>query len=351
MVEIVDLRKEYEGIKDEIDRKIKKVLESGNFILGEEVENFEREFSKYLNVKYGVGVNSGTDALFLSLVSLGVKEGDEVITVANTAFPTIAAIFMVKAKPVFVDVKDDYNIDVDKIKEKITNKTKVILPVHLYGNPCDMDEIMEIAKENKLKVVEDCCQAHGAEYKNKKVGGIGDVGCFSFYPTKNLGCYGDGGFVITNDEEISEKVRMLREYGSKEKNKFVMKGYNSRLDELQAGILRVKLKYLDKWNNKRRENAKIYNENLENVIKPKENGKHVYHQYVIRSKERDKLKERLESKDIKTLIHYPIPIHLQEVFERGVKLEKTEQFSKEILSLPVHPFLNKEEILEVCDAI
>src|SRR3990167_294344 len=268
MIEIIDLRKEYESIKDEVDNAIKKVLESGNFILGEEVENFEREFSKYLNVRYGVGVNSGTDALFLSLVSLGVKEGDEVITVANT--------------------------DVDKIKEKITNKTKVILPVHLYGNPCDMDEIMEIAKENNLKVVEDCCQAHGAEYRNKKVGSIGDVGCFSFYPTKNLGCYGDGGFVITNDEEISEKVRMLREYGSKEKNKFVMKGYNSRLDELQAGILRVKLKYLDKWNDKRRENAKIYNENLRDVEKPKENGKHVYHQYVIRSKERDKLKERLE---------------------------------------------------------
>jgi len=351
MVEFIDLKKEYESIKDEVDSKVKKVLSSGSYILGEEVKEFEKEFSEYLTVKNGVGVSSGTDAIVLSLAVLGVKENDEVITVSNTAFPTVAAIFSLKAKPVFVDVGNDYNIDVSKIEEKITDKTKVILPVHLYGNSCDMDGIMKIAKENKLKVVEDCCQAHGAEYKNKKVGSFGDLGCFSFYPTKNLGCYGDGGFVSTNDDELNEKVRMLREYGQKEKNKFVMKGYNARLDELQAGILRVKLKYLSEWNNKRRENSKIYNENLKNVELPIENGKSVYHLYVIRSKERDRLMEKLKGKDINTLIHYPIPVHLQEVFENKEKLEKTEQFSKEILSLPMHAFLSEEEILGVCKEI
>jgi len=347
------------SIKDEIDKAIKEVLNSGFFILGKNVEKFENEFSKYCNVKHGIGVASGTDALKIALLACGVKHGDEVITTPLSAIATSFSISYVGATPIFVDVDETYNIDVNKIEEKISKKTKAILPVHLYGNPCDIDIILEIAKEHDLKVIEDCCQAHGAEYKRIKVGSFGDASAFSFYPTKNLGAYGDGGMVLTNNDEISEKVKLLRNYGQKKKYYHLINGFNSRLDELQAAILRVKLKKLEEWNDKRRKNAKIYNELLKKtgVTLPVEKMcvKHVYHQYVIRIKNRDKLQSWLKSKGVMTDIHYPIPIHLQKVYapleiKKG-SLQIVEKFIKEIISLPIYPELKEEQIEKIIQLI
>jgi len=360
-IPLVDLKRQYLSIKKEIDEKIKEVIESTRFILGPNVEAFEKEFANYCGVKHAVGVSSGTDALVLSLKTLGIGSGDEVISVPNTFTSTIDSIYHHNAKPVLVDIdQETYNIDPSKIEEKITNKTKAILLVHLYGQPCDMDPILEIAKEHDLIVIEDACQAHGAEYKGKKTGSFGDVTCFSFYPSKNIGAYGDGGIVVTNNEEIVKKIRMFRNYGQKIKYHHTLIGFNFRLDEIQAAVLRVKLKYLDEWIEKRRENARKYNELLKNISEvttpfEKKSRKHVYYVYVVRCQNRDELIKHLGIKGISTGIHYPVPIHLQESYKfLGLKRGSfpiTEKCSDEILSLPMFPELTEEEIEYVVENI
>jgi len=360
-IPLVDLKRQYYRIKNEVDEKIREVLESGRFILGENVEAFEKEFAGYCGVKYAVGVASGTDALILCLKALGVSNGDEVITVPNTFISTVDAISYNKATPIFVDVEPEtYTINVSDIKQKITERTKVILPVHLYGHPVDMDPLLEIAEEDNLYVVEDACQAHGAEYKGKTVGSLGDIACFSFYPSKNLGAYGDGGIIVTSDEEVAERAKMLRDYGQKEKYKHALIGYNSRLDEMQAAILRVKLKHLDKWIDERRRNAKKYSELLSEIpdMTPpfeKPYAKHVYHCYVIRTKNRNEKQRWLSLKGVSTGIHYPIPIHLQEAYMylnlREGSFPETERCSKEVLSLPMFPEMTEGEIEYVCQCI
>ncbi len=360
MIPFVNLKKQYYSIKDQIDKAIKEVLEGGWFILGQNVNEFEKEFASYCGVKFGVGVGSGTEALHLALLAYGIGQGDEVITVPNTAVPTICAISSANAKPVFVDIEPDtYSIDVSKIEEKITHKTKAILPVHLYGHPADMDPIMEIAKKYSLKVIEDASHAHGAEYKSKKVGSIGNIGCFSFYPTKNLGAYGDGGIVITNDEKIAETIRLLRNYGQIKRDRYLIKGYDSRLDEIQATILRVKLKKLDRWNELRRRNAKVYSQLLDkdqlNLPLEKDYAKHSYYLYVIRYKFRDKLQRFLKSKGIETLIHYPIPVYLQKAYkDLGYKrgdFPVAEKCASEIISLPIDSTLKEHQIETVAKTI
>lgn len=359
MIPFANLKREYAEIREEITQAIYRVLESGQFISGEEVEKFEEEFSRYVGVKYGIGVNSGSDALFLALKALGIGNGDEVITVSHTFISTVDAIVRNGAKPVFVDIEPDtYCMDVTKIEEKITDKTRAILPVHLYGHPANMDPIMELAEKYNLYVIEDACQAHGAEYKDKKVGSIGDIGCFSFYPTKNLGAYGDGGIVVTNSKELAEKLRMLRNYGQPRKYYHDFIGVNSRLDEIQAAILRVKLKHLDEWNERRRNIARLYNEFLEDseMVIPieKEYAKHVYHLYVVRHKDRDIIQKWLQENGIQTQIHYPIPVHKQKAYLNlgyNTYLPVTEKICNEILSLPMHPWLNEDEVSNVAEVI
>ena len=360
-ITFVDLKRQYNSIRAEISHEIEKVLESGRFILGENVEAFEEEFAKYCGVKYGVGVASGSDAITLSLKALGVRQGDEVITAPNTFVATVDAISRNEGKPLFVDIDPEiYTIDVSKIEKKITRKTKAVIPVHLYGHPADMDPIKEIAEKYGLYTIEDACQAHGAMYKNKKVGSLGNVGCFSFYPSKNLGAYGDGGIVVTDDEEIARRIKKLRNYGQSKKYYHDFVGYNSRLDEIQAAILRVKLKHLDKWNEMRRKNARSYNELLRDtseVVTPvkREFVKHVYHLYVIRCKKRNKLQKYLASEKISTGIHYPIPVHLLRAYSHlGLKkgsLFFTEKYADEVLSLPMFPEITSNEIEYVCTKI
>ena len=352
-VSFVDLKRQYEKIKNEIDNAIFKIVNDGDFILGKELEAFEKEFASYCDSKFCAGVNSGTSALYFALVALGITKGDEVILPANTFIAAAFAVSYTGANPVFVDIdKESYNIDAAKIKEKITKKTKAIVPVHLYGQTADINPILETAKKYDLKVIEDCCQAHGALYKGKKAGSIGDVGCFSFYPSKNLGAYGDGGAIVTSDEKILEKICMLRNYGQKVKYHHLIKGFNDRLDNIQAAVLRVKLKYLDKWNKIRIKHALLYNSLLEDTCAvipvQKDYAKHVYHQYVIRTMERKNLSKYLNSKQISTFIYYPIPIHLQKAYS-DLNCKKgtfpiTEQYANEIISLPIFPELKQEEI-------
>lgn len=355
MISFVELKTQYESIKEEIKAAVDGVFEKSRFILGENVVCFEEEFAAYCGAKFAIGVGSGTEGLHLALVACGVKSGDEVITAPNTAVPTVSAISFANAKPVFVDINPQtYTIDFSNIEKAITDKTRVILPVHLYGHPADMEPIMDIAGRYGLKVVEDCCQAHGAEYKGRKVGTIGDIGCFSFYPSKNLGAYGDGGAVITDNEELANKVKILRNYGETKRYYNAIKGFNSRLDEIQAAVLRVKLKRLDEWNELRRKKANLYNELLRfaQVVLPveREYAKHVYHLYVIRTKHRDRLQDWLRNNEVGTLIHYPIPVHLQRAYqdlgyEQG-SFPVTELCAKEILSLPIYPELKDEEVRE-----
>ena len=359
MIPFVDLKREYAEISEEMTQAIERVVQSGWFILGEEVKKFEEEFSKYIGTKYGIGVNSGSDALFLALKALGIGKDYEVITVSHTFISTVDAIARNGAKPVFVDIDPDtYCIDVTKVEKKITNKTRAILPVHLYGHSADMEPITEIAEKYNLSVIEDACQAHGAEYKGKKVGSIGDIGCFSFYPTKNLGAYGDGGMVVTNSEELADKLRTFRNYGQPQKYYHDFVGVNSRLDEIHAAILRIKLKHLDEWNEKRRKIAKLYNKLLEDseIVTPieKEHAKHVYHLYVVRCKDRNKLQQYLSMRGIQTMIHYPIPVHKQKAYLKlgyTANLPVTERICNEILSLPMHPFLHKDEIPSVVECV
>ena len=369
MVSFLDLTRQYKRIEEEILSAQRRVLEKGRFILGDEVSAFEEEFARYCGVPYGVGVGSGTDALYLALRAAGIVEGDEVITVSHSFIATAYAISLTGAKPVFVDIDPTiYTMDPNalehflkkrKAKEGRRRKVKAILPVHLYGHPAEMDAIMDIAERYDLIVIEDACQAHGAEYHGKKVGSFGLFGCFSFYPTKNLGAYGDGGMVVTDDKKLYEMLRLLRCYGEKKKYQHILKGENSRLDEIQAAVLRVKLKYLDQWNGERRKKALTYKRMLENaeVICPveKEKARHVYHLFVIRTKKRNSLQTFLKENGIEALIHYPIPIHLQKAYKelryQRRDLPVTERCAREILSLPFFPELTGEEMEEVQEQI
>ena len=359
-VDVFTLKRQYEDIKDEIRGPMERVLSSGGFIMGEDVGFFESEFSEYCGVRYGIGVNSGTDALFLALVACGIGKGDEVVVMPYTYIATTLAISMTGATPVFVDIEEKtYNINVSRIEKVLTKKTKAILPVHLYGHPVDMDPLMDVAKKHNLKVIEDCAQAHGALYKNKKVGSFGDASCFSFYPTKNLGAFGDGGMVLTDSEEIKKKLVLLRDYGRSGRYEHVIKGYNSRLDTLQAAILRKKLTHLDEWNERRRKNAALYTmlfkEKNVDIVLPYEAdyARGVYHLYAVRVKNRTEVMKRLMDKGVRTLIHYPIPIHLQEAYkDLGYKkgdFPVSERCCEGILSLPMYPELSEKEIAYVAE--
>jgi len=352
-------RAQYFSYKEEVDAAISRVLDGGWYILGEEVKTFEKEFAGYIGVSYGIGVGSRTEAIHLALAACGIGEGDEVITVSHTAVATVAAIELVGAIPVLVDIEPAFfTLDPNRLKEVITHRTKAILPVHLYGQPVDLNPVMEIARKYQLYVIEDCAQAHGATYKNERVGSFGDMACYSFYPTKNLGALGDGGMVVTNDKDLAEKAVLLREYGWAERYISYVQGWNTRLDEIQAAILRVKLKYLDEDNSKRIRLAEIYNNGLRNtdLILPKqrENSTHVYHLYVIRSAKRNELLASLKEKGIGASIHYPVPVHLQPAY-RGLhdfnRLPETEQIAKEIISLPIYPELGESDVQTIIRTI
>lgn len=351
---------QYLSHKTEITSAISKVMEKGWYISGEECKSFESEFADYVGVEFGIGVGSGTEALHVALKACGVEKGDEVITVAHTAVATISAIELAGAIPVLVDIDPDfYTMDPSKIERVLTPKTKAIVPVHLYGQPADMVPIMDIARHNKLKVVEDCAQAHGAIYHGRRVGSWGDVACFSFYPTKNLGALGDGGMVVTNDGEIARQARLLREYGWVDRYVSEISGWNSRLDELQAAILRVKLRTLDKDNEARVNLAAKYDQLLEKagIILPKkrERANHVYHLYVVRSSKRDEMQKYLKENGIGTLIHYPVPVHVQPAYLGRLKgsddLVVTEGIAREVLSLPMYPELQENEVKTIANFI
>ena len=353
-------RAQYESHREAIDEAIKRVLESGRYILGDEVSAFEREFADYVGVRDAIGVGSGTEALHLALVACGVGAGDEVITVAHTAVATAAAIELCGATPIFVDIEPDYfTLNPDRFEDAITSRTKAVVPVHLYGQPADLAAITSVAQRHGIRVVEDCAQAHGAMYRDRRVGSWGDIACFSFYPTKNLGAIGDGGVVVTNDPALAEKVQCLREYGwSAERNVSNVSGWNSRLDELQAAILRVKLRFLDADNERRRGIAALYDELLRDsdlsLPLRREDATHVFHLYVVRSRERDELLARLRAEGVGALVHYPVPVHLQPAylkrFSGADDLPNTERAAKEILSLPIYPELTEEEIERVAAA-
>lgn len=359
MIPLVDLKREYQAIQTEINQALDEVIKSGWFILGPKVEEFEKKFAAYLGVSYAIGVASGTEALQLALMASGIRSGDEVILAAN-AYPTAFAISAIGAIPRLVDIQaKSFNLDPTKIQNCLTHKTKAIIPVHLYGQPADLRPILTIAKKHKLVVIEDCAQAHGAEYQSKKVGGFGQFGCFSFYPTKNLGAYGDGGMVVTNSKYLAEKIKKLRMYGEKTRYKSVLKGINSRLDELQAAILLVKLKHLDQWNKKRQQAASYYKKRLKltTVILPEISSSrtHVFHLFVTRAKRRNQLVRFLQKKNIVTGIQYPTSIHLQPSFrDLGYKkgdFPESEKASLEVLSLPLFPKIKQAEQLEVVQKI
>lgn len=360
-IPLVDLKEQFQPLKREIMAEIEGVLDKMQLFLGENVYQLEREFADYCGVRFAVGVGSGTDALHLSLRAVGVGHGDEVITVANTFIATAEAIVQAGARPVFVDIDaETYTMDPTKVEAAITERTKAIIPVHLYGHPADMDRIMAIARKHGLRVIEDACQAHGAEYKGLKVGTIGDAGAFSFYCSKNLGAYGEGGMMVTKDRDIATRVQMLRDHGQSSKYQHVVMGTNSRLDELQSAILRVKLRHLDKWNTMRRALAAEYNRQLfgiEEIVPPTERAyaEHVYHLYVIRTPDREGLRAWLRKHNIATGIHFPIPVHLQQAWLAagfsGGSLPVTESTSQEILSLPMYPELTVDQVHYICQSV
>lgn len=360
-IPFVDLKTQYEFIKNEIDVAVNNVLDSCAFAGGPFVEKFENEFAAFCNCKQAVGVGSGTEALWLALAALGVGSGDEVITVPNTFIATAEAISCCGAIPVFIDIDErTYNMNPDLIEKKINSRTKAIVPVHLYGQMADMDPIMEIADRHHLVVVEDACQAHGAEYKGWKAGSVGTAGCFSFYPGKNLGAYGEAGAVVTNDPDLAAKIRMLRDHGQYEKYYHSCVGCNARMDGIQGAILSVKLNYLNVWNTLRRKNASIYTDMLSEangITTPFETAesRHNYHLYVIRSTHRDDLMSFLKQEGIQCAIHYPVPVHLQKAYA-GLNLLKgsfpvSEKVSDEIVSLPMFPELTTKMIETVCLSI
>ena len=358
-IPLVDLRKQYLGLEDEIMARIGESLRNMQLFLGENVQALEKDFAAFSGARHGVGVGSGTDAIHLALRALGIGQGDEVITVSHTFVATAGAIAQAGARPVFVDIDPvTMNMDPTKIEAAITPRTKAIMPVHLYGHPADMDPIMEIAKRHNLKVIEDACQAHGATYKGRLAGSIGDAACFSFYFSKNLGAYGEAGMLLSNDDELVEKARILRDHGSSEKYVHVAQGFNARLDEIQATILRVKLARLEGWNIRRRELAKMYTECLSSLplTLPTEMewANSVYHLFVVRTPERDALLKWLHAHGVMAGIHYPIPIHLQEPYKEFAPeggLPVTEKVAKEILSLPIYPELTSEQLEEVVGCI
>jgi dTDP-4-amino-4,6-dideoxygalactose transaminase len=359
LVQFGDLRRQYAAIRAEIDTAIAQVLQRGWFILGERVAQFEEAFSRYCGAGYGVGVGSGTEALHLALVACAVGSGDEVITVANTCVPTVSAISSAGAVPVLADIDlATYTIDPKRIESLITSRTRAILPVHLYGQCADMGPILEIARRHDLRVIEDCAQAHGAMYHGRRAGTLGDAGCFSYYPSKNLGAFGDAGMVVTNDRAIAERVRMLRNYGERQRNYHSVKGFNSRLDELQAAILLAKLPHLDAWNERRRAIAAAYGTGITSsgISCPGESPgrNHVYHLYVVRVAERDRFQARLRARGVETMVHYPVPIHRQESYAEcagaASHLPHTEEISAHIVSLPIYPELSDDEVSRVIAA-
>ncbi len=382
-IPLIDLKAQYDSLADKLSEATLGVLSSANYIMGKTVLDFEKEFANYIGVKHAISVGNGTDALVLALKAMGIGEGDEVITTPFTFFATAEAISAVGATPIFVDVnKDTFNIDTTKIEEKITSKTKAIMPVHIFGQSADMDEVNEIAKKHNLMVIEDACQAIGGKYKGRKIGSLGDVACFSFFPTKNLGCAGDGGMIVTDNDEIATIARALRTHGSGENGQRAYNllnnieeevkqaegandtvynplkyynyliGYNTRLDAIQAAILDVKIKEIDNWNAKRREIVKAYNEALQNndLVTPvaKDYVEHVYHMYILQSENREEVLGKLKEAGIATGVYYPVPLHLQKVYKNlGYKegdMPVAEYLSKRTFAIPVYPELTKEQV-------
>ena len=382
-IPLIDLKAQYESLADKLNEATLAILSSANYIMGKTVLDFEKEFANYIGVKHAISVGNGTDALVLALKSIGIGAGDEVITTPFTFFATAEAISAVGGTPVFVDVnKDTFNIDTTKIEEKITSKTKAIMPVHIFGQSADMDEINEIAKKHNLMVIEDACQAIGGKYKGRKIGTLGDAACFSFFPTKNLGCAGDGGMIVTDNDEIATIARALRTHGSGENGQKAYNllnnieeevqkaesandtvynplkyynyliGYNTRLDAIQAAILDVKIKEIDKWNARRREIVKAYNEALQNstLVTPvaKDYNEHVYHMYILQSENREEVIEKLKEAGIATGVYYPVPLHLQKVYKNlGYKegdMPVAEYLSHRTFAIPVYPELNEEQV-------
>jgi dTDP-4-amino-4,6-dideoxygalactose transaminase len=360
VIPFVDLRAQYHSIKNEIDAAILGVLESTQFTLGSEVAKFEEEFAAYTGSRFGIGVNTGTSALHLSLLAANIGPGAEVITVPFTFVATVAAIHYAGARTVFVDIDPrSFTMDPARIEAAITPRTKAIIPVHLYGQPADMDAIMAIARKHKLLVIEDACQAHGAEYKGVRAGSIGDFGCFSFYPGKNLGAYGEGGLVTTQDAQFNRTVRMLRDWGAEQKYQHVLKGYNYRLEGIQGAVLRVKLRYLERWTEARRAAAARYDAAFagSDVVTPQAMAyaRHVYHIYAIRTAARAQWQEALQAQGIHTGIHYPIPVHLLPAYAdlgyRAGQFPHSEQAANEVLSLPMFPELTAAQTATVAQAV
>jgi dTDP-4-amino-4,6-dideoxygalactose transaminase len=359
IIPFVDLKAQYQSIREDVRAQIDRVLESTQFVLGDAVEQFERDFARYLGVQHAIGVGSGLDALRIALEAAGIGAGDEVIIPANTFIATALAVSGTGAKPVLVDCREDtYEIDTALIERAITPNTKAIMPVHLYGQSADINAVLEIAGVHNIPVIEDAAQAHGTTFQNKKCGSFGLAGCFSFYPGKNLCAYGDGGAIVTNSSEFAERVRRLRNYGQREKYVHVDKGINSRLDTIQASVLSVKLKHLDRWNEARREHAAVYSDALSNsLIVPTIDSRssHIFHLYVVRTRHRETMQKHLHSHGIQTGIHYPIPIHQQQAYKelgygRGA-FPVTEKLADEILSLPMFPELTSDQLDRIIDII
>lgn len=359
-VPFVDLKAQYRSIQGEIDAAIREVVESAAFVLGPAVEHFEREFADYLGVEEVVGVSNGTVALQLTMLALGIGPGHDVIVPAHTFIATAEAVSHVGARPVFVDVhRDTANLDASLLPRAVTPNTRAIIPVHLYGQPADLEPILRFAAERGLAVIEDACQAHGAHYRGRRVGSFGRAGCFSFYPGKNLGAYGEGGAIATNDHELATRLRRLRDHGQTERYHHAEVGYNARLEGIQGAVLGVKLRYLDRWNLKRRAHAEIYREDLarSSVTLPAEaeSCESVYHLFVVRSERRDELRRHLASREIQTGLHYPIPVHLQDAYaalgHREGDFPEAEAWARECLSLPMYAELTKAHLNEVIQGV
>ena len=360
-VPFFDITRQNQALKSELEAATFQVINSGRYILGQNVSSLEKEIAAYCGATHAVGVASGTDALHLALKACGLKAGDEVITSPFTFVATAEAIVYCGAKPVFVDIEPkNLNIDPAEIEQKITKRTKALLPVHLYGQACEMDKILQICEKYQIKIIEDCAQALGAEYNGKKVGSFGDAGCFSFFPTKNLGCFGDGGMIVTSHEQLAEQIKVLRGHGSRKTYHYELVGYNSRLDELQAAIIRAKLPFLGNFSHARRKNASLYHNQLKNLPQislPSEssNARHVFNQFTIRVKDRDELFEYLRAKGIGAMVYYPLSLHIQKAFSflghKPGDFPQSEAAQDEVLSLPIFPELQPAEIEEICAAI
>lgn len=351
---MVDLQGQYLRIKSEIDNAIQSVIDSTAFIQGKEVHEFASSLSVYLDGTHVIPCANGTDALQIAMMVLGLKPGDEVILPVHTYVATAEVIALLGLTPVFVDVyPDTFNIDVSQVESKITSKTKAIVPVHLYGQCADMDSLMSIAKKHNLKVIEDAAQSIGAKYKGKFSGTIGDIGTTSFFPSKNLGCFGDGGAILTRSGELAEQIRMIANHGQKKKYHHETVGVNSRLDTIQAAVLNVKLKYLPEYERRRNEAASYYDKHLTDVVIPvrSKDSSHVFHQYTVKAEKRDQLKDFLQSKGVPTMIYYPVPLHHQKAYRQDKTFPVTEQLSKEVLSLPIHTEMTEEQLAYICSNV